>query len=109
MYKAVNKPESIWKYMEALSFYTGAPTSYWEENTSFICVVEAKIVTPRVKNIDINVCFLQEQFGNGLFVPKNEKYGVMAEDICTKLCSGPIISRSTKWMNVLRFYTTSDI
>ena len=48
--------------MEALSLHTGAPTVHWEYNTSFISVVEAKVVTPRVKHIDIPVCFLQENF-----------------------------------------------
>ena len=47
--------------MEALALYTGATTVHWEDNTSCISVVEAKRVTPRVKNIDIPVCFLQEQ------------------------------------------------
>ena len=32
----------------------------------------------------------------------------MLEDMCTKTCSGPIISQSTKWMTGLRFYPTSD-
>ena len=45
--------------MEALAFHTGVPTLYWEDNTSCISVVEAKIVNPRVKHIYIPVCFLQ--------------------------------------------------
>ena len=44
--------------MEALALHNGAPTVYWEDNTSFISVAETKIVTPRVKHIDILVCFL---------------------------------------------------
>ena len=39
--------------MESLKLHTGAPTEHWEDNRSFISVVEAKIVTPRVKHIDI--------------------------------------------------------
>ena len=81
--------------MEALELYTGAPTVHWEDNTSCISV-EAKRVTPRVKHTDIPVCFLQEIFDNGLFLPKYEKSSVMMEDMCTKPCPGPIISRSTK-------------
>ena len=38
--------------MEALALHTGAPTVHWEDNTSCISVVEAKIVTPIVKHID---------------------------------------------------------
>ena len=45
--------------MEDLALYTGAPTVQWEDNTICISVVEAKRVTPRVKHIDIPVCFLQ--------------------------------------------------
>ena len=41
--------------MEALALQTGAPTVHWEENTSCISVIEAKIVTPRVKQIYIPV------------------------------------------------------
>ena len=34
--------------MEALSLHTGAPKEHWEDNTSCISIVEAKIVTPCV-------------------------------------------------------------
>ena len=94
--------------MEALEIYTGAPTVHWEDSTSCISVVEAKIVTPRVKHIDIKVCFLQEQFDNGLFLPKYDKSSVVPTYMCTKPCPGPIIIRSTKWMAGFRFYPTSE-
>ena len=32
----------------------------------------------------------------------------MMEDICTKPCTGPIISQINKWMTGLIFYPTSD-
>ena len=82
--------------MEALALRTGAPTGHLEDKTSCIYVVEYKIVTPRVKHIDIPVCFLLEQFYNGLFLPKYENSSVMTVDMCTKPCSGPIIIWSTK-------------
>ena len=56
--------------MEALSLHTGVRAVYWEDNTSCIYVIEAKIVTPRVKNIETLVYFLKEQIFNGLFVQK---------------------------------------
>ena len=37
------------------------------------------MVTTRVKQIDIPMYFLQEQFDNGIFVPKYEKSNVMLE------------------------------
>ena len=58
MYKDIQKTKVIRRYMEALALYTDAPTLNWEDNTSCISVVEAKRVTPRVKHIDIPVCFL---------------------------------------------------
>ena len=67
MYKSVRKTKVIRRYMEALEIHTGVPTVYCEDNASFIYVVEAQRVTPRVKHIDIPVCFLQEQFDNGPF------------------------------------------
>ena len=87
MYKFVKKNKFIQRYMEDLALYTGAHTVHWEDNTRCIYVVEAKIVTPRVKHIDIPVCFLQEQFDNGLFLPKYENSSVMPADMCTKPCA----------------------
>ena len=62
--------------MEDLALYTGAPRVHWENNTTCISVVESKKFTPRVKHINIPVCFLQEQFYNGLFLTKYEKSSV---------------------------------
>ena len=70
MYKDVKKTKVIQRYMEALALYTGASTVHWEDNTSCISIVEAKRVNPRVKHIDIPACFIQDQFDNGLFLPK---------------------------------------
>ena len=62
---------AIHRYTEALVIHTGAITIHLEDNTMRIYVVEAKIVTPKVKHIDIPVCFLLEQFDNGLIVSKD--------------------------------------
>ena len=45
--------------MEDLALHPSALTVHWEYNTSCISVVEAKIVIPIVKHIDVPVCFLQ--------------------------------------------------
>ena len=58
----------------------------WNNPTSYIYVVEAKIFTTRVKHIYIPVWFLQEQFDNGLFIPQYEKSSVITADMCTKTC-----------------------
>ena len=108
MYKDANKSNVIRIYMEALSLHTGAPILNWEDNTSCIYFVEAKIVTPRVKHVSIPIYFLLEIFDNGLFIQKYEKSSVILADMCTKPCSGIIIIRSTKWMTRFRFYPTSD-
>ena len=68
--KAVNKTKFKHRYMEALALHTGALTVHWEYNTSCISVVEDKIVAPRIKHIDILVCFIQEQFYKWYFCSK---------------------------------------
>ena len=94
--------------MEDLALHTGAPTVHWEDNTSCMSVVEAKRVTPRVKHIDIPVCFILDKSDNGLFIPKYEKSSVMSADMCIKPCSGPIFSQSTKLITGFRLYPTSE-
>ena len=94
--------------MEALALHTGAPTVHWDDYKSCISIVEAKIVTPRVKHIDITLYFIQEQFDNGIFVKKYEKSSVMPADRCTKPCAVPIISWRNKWMSRFILYPSSD-
>ena len=67
--------------MEALALHTGAPTVHWEDNTSCIYDVEAKRVLPRVKHIDIPVCFLQEKLTMVSFF-QNMKSPVLCQRIC---------------------------
>ena len=82
--------------MESLALHIVAPTLKFEYNTSCISAVEDKTVTPRVKHIDIPVCFLQFIFDNGIFITKYEKSSVILEYICTKSCSVTITSWGTK-------------
>ena len=56
----------------------------------------------------IPVWFLQERFGCDLFVSKYDNPSIILERMCTKLCQGPFIIRSTKWVTVIYFYPTSD-
>ena len=59
MYKAAKKTKAIRRYTEALELHNGTPKLHWEDITGCISVVETKIVTYRVKKIDIPICFLQ--------------------------------------------------
>ena len=108
MYKAVKKNKSIRRYIEYLVLNTGATIVHWEYNTRCISAVEAKMFTPIFKYIGIPAYFLQEQSDNDIFVTKYEKSDVVPADMCTKPCSGLIISQGTKWVTGFRFYPTSD-
>ena len=94
--------------MDTLELHTAETRVRWEDNTSCIYMVEAKIVTHGAKQTYTPVCFLPETIENDLFVPKYEKYSVIPEDMCNKPYSGPIISWGTKWMTGLRVYPSSD-
>ena len=48
---------SIRRYTEVLSIHTGAPTVHLGRQHNIIYVVGSKIVTPRVKHIEISVFF----------------------------------------------------
>ena len=69
--------------MEALALHTGAPTVHWEDKTSCISVVEAKRVTPRVKQIGIPVFFLQDHFIMVSFF-QNMRISVSCRQICAQ-------------------------
>ena len=63
--------------MEDLTLHNCALTVHWEYKTSCISVVESKTVTTRIKHVNITVCFLQDQFDNGISVTKYENSSVM--------------------------------
>ena len=49
-----------------------------------------------------------KKFDNFLFVPKYENSSTMPGYICTKPCSGKIISQIIKWITGVLLYQTSD-
>ena len=59
--------------MESFGLPTGATTIHREGNIYIFTIVEVTRVNPRVKHIDIFVCFLQEKYKNSIFTPKYEK------------------------------------
>ena len=61
-----------WKMPSILYYYlhTRSPTVHWEDNKVCISVVEAKIVTLRVKHIGITVCSLKERYEKWSFYPQ---------------------------------------
>ena len=61
-----------------------------------------------MKHIDIPVCFLQEQYDNGQFITKYDKYILIPADMCTKPFSGPIFCFITKWITGFHFYSLID-
>ena len=109
MQKPFKRTKATRRYMEALALHTGELIVHWQDNKSCIYVVGDKRVTPIVKDIDITICFLKEQFDNGVFVTKYEKSSFIPEYMCNKPCTVTIISRITKCMTGLRFYPDSDI
>ena len=108
MYKAVKKTKFIPRDMKSLGIHTGASTVHQEDTKSFIYVVEDKKFTPRVNTLTVMSDFYKKILTNGLVIPKYDNPNVMPAYMCTKTCSGPIISRSTKWMTRFRFYPTRD-
>ena len=59
MCKDVKKTKTIFQFMEALALHTDMTTVHWEDNTSYVYVVEANKVTPIVKHVEIAFFFLQ--------------------------------------------------
>ena len=77
----VNKTKEIWKYMEALSLHTGAPTIHWKDNPSFITVVEYKRVTLRVKPLTLLSIFYKKIL-TMVFLFQNTRNLVLFRQIC---------------------------
>ena len=94
--------------MEALALYICAIAVHWEDITRCIYVVEDEKVTPRVLKSILMSIFYKKLLTNVLCVPKYDTSTVIMEDICTKPCSGTIISFITKYMTRLRLHPTSD-
>ena len=55
--------------MYYLDLRNGTITIHLVGNTSFISIVKAKIVTPRVNYTNILLYFLHDQYENVMFIP----------------------------------------
>ena len=82
--------------MDSLALHTWEPIVHWEDNINFISVVDSKRVTTRVKHINIPDSFIQDQYENGLYIPKYDKYNIIPDDMCTPDWV-PLSAESRNW------------
>ena len=108
MYKAVNKDKAIWNSMEASELHTGVPTINLEKNQFIFMLLKLKYLLLELNTVKFMSILYYNNFTMVFLLKIYDKYSVMPSYMCTKPCSGPIFSRSTKWMTEFRFYSTSD-
>lgn len=75
----------------------GKPTPHYEDNSAAIQLVQAHRVTPRLRHIDIPLCYLHMEHQLGTFRVEQRPSRFMMADFLTKPHSGPSLLRLSSW------------
>ena len=75
--------------LTSLGVPTSKPTKVYEENESVIYSVQYRRVTPRLRHMDIPICYLHHENEHGLFATKSMPSRIKFANIGAKTESGP--------------------
>ena len=91
-----------------LGFPEQDPTTIFEDNQGTSDIVHAGRLTPRVKHIDIPLCFIHDHHKQGSFDVKRCHTTLMLADGLNKALAGPVIKRHSDQYTGKRFYPKKD-
>ena len=91
-------------FLQHLGLPEQDPTTIFEDNQGTTDIVNAGRLTPRVKHIDIPLCFLHEHHQKGAFVIQQCSTHLMLADGLNKALAGPTIKRHASIYVGKRFY-----
>ena len=80
------------------------PTIIFEDNKGTSDIVRAGRLTPRVKHIDIPLCYIHEQNAIKSFDIAECPSHLMLADGLNKALTGPVIQRHSRWYTGYRYY-----
>ena len=103
VFKAVRRIIVLRNFFCSLGFPISAPTPLFEDNKGTHDVIEAGRLTPRVKHIDIPLCYLHEKYKSGEYNVVECSTHLMLADGLNKALSGNTIKHHSDIYTGRRF------
>jgi len=104
LFTGLRKVLTFRNFLRHLGFPEQAPTTIFEDNQGTSDIVNAGRLTPRVKHIDIPLCFIHDHHKQGSFEVKRCHTTLMLADGLNKALAGPVIKRHSDQYTGKRFY-----
>lgn len=107
-FKAICRIIVLRNFFCSLGFPISAPTPLFEDNKGTHDLIKAGRQTPRVKHIDIPLCYLHEKHKSGEFIVMECSTHLMLADGLKKALSGPVIKHHSDIYTSRRFLPPKD-
>jgi len=104
LFTGLRKVLTFRNFLQHLGFPEKGPTTIFEDNQGTSDIVNAGRLTPRVKHIDIPLCFIHDHHKQGSFDVKRCHTTLMLADGLNKALAGPVIKRHSDHYTGKRFY-----
>ena len=108
LFTGLKKILTFRNFLSHLGFPEQDPTTIFEDNQGTSDIVNAGRLTPRVKHIDIPLCFIHDHHKQGSFDVKRCHTTLMLADGLNKALAGPVIKRHSDQYTGKRFYPKKD-
>ena len=97
LYLALLKTKEIMNLLMSIGLPIGDPTPHYEDNTMVINIAHAHRVTPRLKHMDLPVCYIHNEYRLGTFTTSYRESRFMLPDFITKAHSVPSLLHILSW------------
>jgi len=104
LFTGLKKVLTFRNFLTHLGFPEQEPTTIFEDNQGTSDIVHAGRLTPRVKHIDIPLCYIHDHHKQGSFTVKRCHTTLMLADGLNKALAGPVIKRHSNHYTGKRFY-----
>ena len=108
LFTGLRKVLTFRNFLRHLGFPEQSPTTIFEDNQGTSDIVNAGRLTPRVKHIDIPLCFIHDHHRQGSFDVKRCHTTLMLADGLNKALAGPVLKRHSDHYTGKRFYPKKD-
>ena len=102
-FKGVKRLITIRHYFAHLGFPISTPTPVYEDNKGTYDLIQAGRQTPRIKHVDIPLCYLHQKYKSGEFSIHQCSTHLMLADGLNKALSGPTLRHHSNIYTGRRF------
>ena len=95
LHEAIIRAKQCRLLLTSLGFPVSAPTKVYDDDESDVHAIKTRRITPRLRHVNVLICFLHHEHGNGVYEAKQTPSKMHFANLGTKRETDPQLMRNT--------------